>query len=94
MALEMAQNVSTAISKYIKGCCDCATQRLLLLFRLAPQQLASKTKSKVAMRMSKACTSVQSSMSMSLFRYDFTVIIRINLLVLEKGGRGGVPVSV
>ena len=26
MALEMAQNVSTAISKYVKGCYDCATQ--------------------------------------------------------------------
>ena len=64
-----------------------------LLFRLAPQRSASKTKSKVAMRMSKACcTGVQPSMSMSLFRYDFTVIIRINLLVLEGGG--GVPVSV
>lgn len=97
MALEMAQNVSTAISKYVKGCYDCATQRLLLLllFRLAPQQSASKTKSEVAMSMSKACcTSVQPSMSVSLFHCDFTAIIRINLLVLERRGGGGVPVSV
>ena len=74
MALEMSQNVSTAISKYVKGCYDCATQCfLLLLFRLAPQQSASKTKSEVAMSMSKACcTSVQPSMSMSLFHCDFT----------------------
>ena len=94
--LLLAQNVSTAISKYVKGCYDCATQRLLLLlFRLAPQQSASKTKSKVAMSMSKACcTSVQPSMSVSLFHCDFTAIIRINLLVLERRGGGGVPVSV
>ena len=26
MALEMSQNVSTAISKHVKGCCGCATQ--------------------------------------------------------------------